>query len=62
MLNPSFVHNGFVAVLKLPRVPDFGRFYGSRGRVHLRWMPRSPKTSLVAHAPNEFPSRTGLDG
>jgi hypothetical protein len=32
-------------------IPDFGRFYGSRGAVKFSWMPRSPKTSLVAHAP-----------
>jgi hypothetical protein len=32
-VQPSFVHRGFV-VLLLPRsMPDFGRFYGSRGAV-----------------------------
>jgi hypothetical protein len=31
MFNPSFVHKRFVVVLTCGRIPDFGRFYGSRG-------------------------------
>src|ERR1043165_4679829 len=50
---------GFLAIRSLHSTPDFGRFYGSRGGSCLVWMPRSPKTSLVAHATNEFPPRTG---
>gem|GEM_PF-5290295 len=40
--------------------PDFGRFYGSRGTVYCR-LPRSPKTSLIAHA-KWVHGRTGFDG
>ena len=29
--NPSFVHKRFVVVSTSGRIPDFGRFYGSRG-------------------------------
>jgi hypothetical protein len=31
MLIPPFAHNRFVVVLPLGCIPDFGRFYGSRG-------------------------------
>src|SRR5258707_6251206 len=30
-VQPSFVHGGFVGVWPLGGIPDFGRFYGSRG-------------------------------
>src|SRR5713101_4911551 len=51
--------NGFLAIGSLRFTPDFGRLYGSRGGCQFEWMPRSPTTSLVAHATNEFPPRTG---
>ena len=31
MSNPPFVHNRFVVVCLPGCIPDFGRFYGSRG-------------------------------
>jgi hypothetical protein len=59
-LKPSFVHKSFVAVLVFACTPDFGRFYGSRGGIKFVWMPRSPKTSLVAHAPTTGSPTDGL--
>jgi hypothetical protein len=30
-LKAAFVRNGFIAIQSLAGIPDFGRFYGSRG-------------------------------
>ena len=53
-LQASFVHRRFVVVAPRGCIPDFGRFYGSRGGCE--WKPRSPKTSLIAHAKTSSPT------
>src|SRR5260370_26197412 len=58
-LRIACIRKGFLAIGSLRFTPDFARLYGSRGGCHCEWMPRSPTTSLVAHAPNEFPPHTG---
>jgi hypothetical protein len=58
-MKPPCVHLRFVGVFPFGFTPDFGRFYGSRGSSYLLRMPRSPKTSLVAHAP---PTGSPTDG
>ena len=60
-----FVCQRFIVVRPLCGIPDYGRFYGSRGPTSGSW-PRSPKTSRLAHAKTSSPtdgfndSRTGV--
>jgi len=51
-LQPSFVHQRFVVVLPFGSTPEYGRFSLARADAFsiLQWKPRSPKTSLIAHA------------
>ena len=51
------IHRRIVVVVLIVSPPDFGRFNGSRGAVYCR-LPRSPKTSLIAHANTGY-GRTG---
>ncbi len=61
-LKPPCVHLCFVGVWTLCATPDFGRFMARAAAVIEQLSPRSPKTSLVAHAPPTGSPTDGLHG